>query len=181
MDIEINERDLDDMLQGIVSEVRTEMTNDLYNEITHNIVEMNLIGWTHQLLTEIYLDLKNGEIHFNAPWAGYVEYGTPGNESVPVDPWEGTDLAGPGMSRGRKKPSPEMIESLTHWIKVKGATKVDGRVKYLSKSESEQAGNAIAWYIYKHGTQPHPFARNGIDTIRTEYEHSTITMEVGFG
>lgn len=176
--IELDEGDLDEMMIGIVADLLIEMTNDLLNKIEENIVEMDLIGWTHQLLTDIWVDFEKHEIHVNAPWGGYVEFGTPGNESVPVDPWSGTDLAGPQMSPGRKGPPP--LKPMTKWARVKGATKVGGKARYPTKSDAEQTAEQIRWSIYHHGTKAHPFIRNAIDWLQNEYEHTTVTIEVAF-
>ena len=170
--IEIDPRDLDAMFEAMVKEIREHVTNDLFNRIRNNIVDMNLIGYSNQLFTETMPDYDNGVVNINSPAAGFVEFGTVGEMSVPLDPFAGKSLAGPVRGPGRRGPPP--LPPMSRWVKAKG---IAGKSQKLTEKMVD-AADSIRWGIYWHGGKPHPFARNAIDLIRHKYDGAEIVLEV---
>ena len=79
------------------------------------------------------------EVNVNAPYAGFVEFGTGTKVSVPA---EMEDIAR-GFQYGKKGKFSDMIESLKEWCRKKGIP--------------EQAVWPIAMNILKYGLEPKPF------------------------
>lgn len=174
--LEFDDADVRALLDEAGKMIIAEITNDLYNKITQNIISMNLVGASTQLLNDITFDLENGEVHCNASHAGFVEFGTAGLRTVNADPYAGTDLAGPTMSPGRAGPPP--LEAMIPWVRVKGLVRTKSGRKSTSKKQIENTAEEIRWHIYWHGTKPHPFFRNALDAVANEWNDAEITIEV---
>lgn len=175
--LEVDEGDLREALEALLYDVRVAILTDLLNTIEQNLLDIGHGGG--QLFRDILIDFEKSEIHVNAPWSGYVEFGTVGQVKVPRDPYSGGNYAGPVRSPGRKGPPPK--EPIEKWVKDKlrdadierdkRGRRKPGAIKRLSEQ--------IRWKIYWFGTEPQPFVRNALDEIRNKYDNAVITLEIG--
>lgn len=174
----LNADDVKALIDGMVKEAVENILVDLETMVQEEIVAQGLTGESSQLLMSVHTDVDKRTLYVNAPYAGYVEFGTSGMFETPDDPYAGSDLQGPPHSPGRKGPPP--LIAIARWSRMKLTAKVKGRVKYPSMGSKKVLGlaRAVQMHIYYHGTKPHPYLRNAIDRTRKKWDEGVIAIEV---
>ena len=162
--IKFDASDLRNMLEVSGRYVKHYVIVDLETEIKMQILKQKLTSEGH-LLQSVVKEPDLSTVFINAPYAGFVEYGTPGILTAP-----------PGMAVGRMGAPP--LENIMRWAKNKLASKYGPNYSKQRKNAELKLAQEISRSIYLYGTKPHPFVRNAIDVVEMKYRRMKLRLSV---
>lgn len=162
--LKLDNRDIKTLFKVATKLIENHVVSDITTEIKKQISDQKLSAEGH-LLQSVMPDFDQNIVFINAPYAGYVEYGTPGLYNAPT-----------GMPKGRVAPPP--IDVMERWAKLKLASKYGENKSKRRKNLEKKMAQDVAKHIYFRGTMPHPFVRNAIDKVEMKYRKVKLTIDV---
>lgn len=128
-------------LEDDVADAAHTGAQDVASEARSNVLAQNAV-WTGNLVEGIYAERSGSRITINseAPYSGYVEYGTGGH----------SDAVDPRFTYRAPNHTPELTREITEWVMTK---------PMFFGPRTGAVAWAIAQSISEEGTEAHPFWR----------------------
>ena len=166
--IEIEETEIEEINKAL-----EKFAVDVINEAKRNIVKQDAIA-SGQLLKSAYVIRKDDdtiEFGFDAPWAGYIEFGTSSRQKMPpveaIKKW--LEEKGSHIIKRVRRGGKYYVQYWKEGKILTGRKWPPTKPKRPNVDDIDRAAWAIAKAIQKKGTKPKPFFRPAIMKVMQKF------------